>query len=290
MTDDVPPQRLRLGATLRQLRLNAGLSGPQLAEQLGVAQSTISRMERGQSVPSAPVVDGWARVCEVSDEQRAELTALTKAVATEAVAWRRALRRGLPHVQHEIRELEGTLGTLRSYQPVLVPGLLQTPEYALALAKAAFPEGRPDIAEAVQARMNRQTALYDETKRFEFVIAEAVLRWQVGPARVMLAQLDRIATLATLPTVTVGVIPQITMVSVWHDHGFDLFDDRADGEPSVVAVSTLSASLMISDPTDVGRYREAFARLRDIAVLGDDAHALISRVTTDLTGPPRPSA
>ncbi|MGQ0778178.1 MAG: helix-turn-helix domain-containing protein [Pseudonocardiales bacterium] len=278
--EKVPPQLRRLGLALRGLRRDAGLTGQQLAERVGLSQSTVSRIELGQAVPSISDVNQWAAATGAPDEQRAELLALTEAVAVETIAWRRVVRRGLPELQQDVRELEATAGTIRNFQPTVVPGLLQTAEYARRLITSGYPEGRQDIAAAIAARMDRQAILYDEDKRLEFLIAEVALRWRMGPPAMMRAQLDRIANTMTLPHLTVGIIPQTAEVTAWHIHGFAILDDREDGP--VVRVETLTTGLSITDPGDVDRYRQAFRLLREAAVFDDHAQALLRTLIADV--------
>lgn len=95
--------------------------------------------------------------------------------------------------------------TFREYEPLAIPGLLQTAEYARHIFRVDVAD--LDVAEAVVARLERQTILYDEQHRFEFVIHEAALRWRVGPAAMQAAQMDRIRQVATLSNVQVGIIP-----------------------------------------------------------------------------------
>lgn len=275
------PQRLRLGSALRRLRLRADLTGEQLAEQAGMSQSKVSRIELGQSAATVADIERWAQMTGASDDERAELVELAEATVTEAIAFREARRHGLPSIQEDVQAIEASAATIRSYQPVLVPGLLQTAEYTRRLLKAGFPEGRPDIPAAIAARIERQAVLYDEAKRIEFIITEGALRWRFGPPSAMLAQLDRIATVATLTTVAIGIIPQAVEITTWRTHGFNIFDDRGDEDP-IVDVETLTTGLTITDPRDVDEYRQAFARLREAAVFGDDALALLRAVMTDL--------
>jgi hypothetical protein len=229
-------------------------------------------------MPSLADIDSWARVTGASPQRHREVRELAEAAAVETISWSRAARRGLPELQQDVRELEATSATIVNYQPTIVPGLLQTAEYARRLVSSGYPGGRPDMSAAITARLDRQAILYDDSKRLEFVIAEAALRWRLGPSQMMLAQLDRIANVATLPNVTVGIIPQMTEIAVWHIHGFAILDDRSDG-PAVVRVETLTTGLSISDPEAVERYRQAFRRLKDAAVLNDEAGELIRALT-----------
>lgn len=252
----------------------AGLTGHQLANQTGMSQSTVSRVELGQSVLSVQEVDAWARAVGASAAQRSELLELAEAVGNETTAWRKAIRRGLSRLQREVQALEASAATISNFQPVLIPGLLQTAEYARRLITAGYPSGRPDISAAITVRMERQGILYDEGKRLDLVMAEAALSYRLGPPQVMLAQLDRIATVATLPNVSIGVIPRAAELTPWQAHGFVIFDDRGD-EDAVAEIETLTAGLTITNPQDVDTYRRAFAALRQAAVFGEDARALI---------------
>jgi Domain of unknown function (DUF5753) len=168
---------------------------------------------------------------------------------------------------------------LRYYHPTLVPGLVQTPGYARAVYEAMHPGGRADISGAIAARMNRQAILYDEAKRIEFVIGEAALRWWFPPASTMLGQLDRLAQVAALPNVVVGILP-FGPTPTWRSHHFTLYDERPGG--AVVHVELLAGGRNFRDPDDVARYAEAFKRLHDAAVIGEDAQRLLRRIITNL--------
>ncbi len=278
------PQRLRLGSALRRLRLRADLTGEQLAQQAGMSQSKVSRIELGQSAAAVADVERWAQATGASDDERAELLELAEAAVTETIAWRTVGDRGLGGLQRDVQVMEISAATIRYFHPVLVPGLLQTAEYYRRLGKATFPEGRPDLAAAMAARMERQAMLYDETKRLEFVTTEVALRWRFGPPPTMLAQLDRILTVATLTSVEIGIIPQTAELAPSYMHGFTIFDDRGDEDP-IVEVETLTTRLTITDPRDVETYRQHFARLREAAVSGDDALALLRAIMADLRSP-----
>lgn len=278
---ELSARRQELGAALRRLRKNAGLSGEDMATALQISQSRVSRMELGQQIAAPAVVDGWARAAGASDEERETLLGIAEAAATETVSWRRAMSRGLVKLQEDSRDLEASAATILNFQIAGIPGLLQVPEYARRVFAAGHPAGQADIAGAVAARMNRQAIVYDESKHLEFVLTEAAVRWRLGPQSLMRAQVDRILTVSSLENVTVGIIPQETEAGVWHDHGFNILDDRDDSGDPVVHVETLTNGLTITDPADVDAYKDAFARLRGLAVTGDRARALLQEVLSD---------
>jgi transcriptional regulator with XRE-family HTH domain len=277
-------RRRQLGLALRELRHAAGLTSVQLAERLGVAQSTISRLERGRQLASPEQVDRWAAATGATAEQHASLDELAEAAATEAVAWRRRPRR-LAALQRETSDLEESAGLIRTFHPVMIHSLLQIPEYARAVYQArAQLEGQTDaeVAEAVAARVAKQALLYREGHRFEFLLAEAGLRWRLVPREVTLAQLDRLDQVSRMPNVLLGILPLEVETPVWRWTHFTAFLERADGADNLVHIETLTAGLTVRNPTDVTRHLEAFDQLSRAAAVGDAARALLQRVAAEL--------
>jgi hypothetical protein len=224
-------------------------------------------------------VAAWAQATGQTDDQVAQLVERADRAQAEVVNWRRALPEpgGLADIQREIQAIEQQARTFREFQPLLVPGLIQTAEYARRAFLAEEPDG-PDIGGAVQARLERQAALYDASRRFEFLMSEAALRWRMGPTAVQGAQLDRIRQVMTLSNVYVGVVPLDVEAPIWRYHGFAMFDDLIDDGDALVVVETLGRNLSIGDPEGVERYRETFWRLQEFAVTGPEARALIDQV------------
>ena len=270
---ELSAQRQRLGAVLRRLRVDAGLSAQQLAERAGLSQSRVSRIELGQQRITLADAERWAKGAGAKGTALDEVMELAESAATQAVAMRKAA--ALVKLQQDAREAEATAATILNFSPFGIPGLLQVPEYARRLFAAGYPRREAgEIAAATAARMDRQLILYDENRRLEFVMTAAALYWRPGPASLMRAQLDRVSTVAALGNVTVAVIPLGAEVTAWCGHGFNILDDRKAGEP-IVHVETLTSVLTITEPEDVASYRDAFARLRDAAVTGADAQRLI---------------
>jgi transcriptional regulator with XRE-family HTH domain len=272
----------RLAGELQQLREAAGLTTRELADQLGVSQSKVTKLENARTVPSVEDVRAWATATNAPAEQAARLVELVERTHTEAVMLRAARRAGLPELQRQTAESERAAMTIRVYYPTIIPGLLQTPDYA-RLVVTAVHQDRPDVADAIAQRMQRQAILYGEGRHFEFVIGEAALRWCYGSAAVQLGQLDRIRSIAMLPAVLVGVLPFSRETPAWHSHGFTLFEDRADDGDPFVHVETLTASLNVTEPADVQAYRQALDRLRELAVYGEDARAFLAQLMDELS-------
>ena len=226
-----------------------------------MSQPKVSRIENGKSVPTLADIKAWVRATNAKAEEVTELANLLDQIATEARSWRLVNRLGLAPRQHEIAELEQSAHTICVFQPVMVPGLLQIADYARRVMEMTYTAG-PDISAALAVRMERQAILYDQRKRFEFIITEGALRWQPGPADMMGAQLDRLVSVASLPNVTLTLVPfGETPIPLLHP--FVVFE--LEGE-ALVTAETYSTELQLHDPSDIARYRQVLGQLRTVAV------------------------
>jgi transcriptional regulator with XRE-family HTH domain len=273
-------RRARLAATLRGLRYSADLSGEALATQLGWSQSKVSKIENGRTRPSVDDVRSWMRATSASPAVSSELVQLAEEVATDATSWRSVHAAGLTPRQRKIAELEAGASSLQVFQPSVVPGLLQTADYARRVMTLANVAGAHDLSSAVTARLERQAVLFDSTKQFVFVITEAALRWRPGPPAVLLAQLDRLASLASLPNVDLKVVPLDVEAPVLHSNAFVIFEG---GEEAFVTAETYTTELVLSDPGDVAIYRGVIDRLASTALEPAEGLRFISDLMARLT-------
>lgn len=283
---DAQPMRSRLAAELRRLREAAGVSGREMAARISLSQpkvrmsqSKVSRIESGTTVPALPAVDAWADAVGASEEIRDRLTAMTEAAFTEVHAWRSLANRG--PVQEQVQDRETAARVARSFQPSVVPGLLQTAGYArrlFSLYADLYPAlyQPADVPGLVAGRMNRQPILYDDERQFFFLITEAGLRWRPGPPQPALAQLDRIAVVMTLDNVSIGLIPADQEARTPIPEGFDMFDE-ADGDRTVT-IETLHAHLTVTDPTDLAAYNRTWDLLTSMALFDDEADRFLASV------------
>jgi transcriptional regulator with XRE-family HTH domain len=255
--------REQLGKRLRDLRTRAGLSGDALAARTGLSQSKVSRIERSHSLPSVAELRAWARATGASDDELAELAGLVEQVATTATSWRILHRLGLAEKQREIAEVEREARRIRCFQPTMVPGLLQVADYARRVIELSYRPG--DVAAAVAARMERQRVLYDQAKRFDFLVTEGALRWRPGGMDLR-PQHDRLLSIASLPNVALSIVPH-GPGSMPLLHPFVVFELPAE---TMVTVETYSAELQVRDAADIERYLDVWGRLLDGAVGGDE--------------------
>jgi transcriptional regulator with XRE-family HTH domain len=273
--------RQQLGAELRRLRALAGVSGRQLAQRTGLSQSKVSRIERGDAIASVPELAQWLE-CSSATDRLDELIVATEAALNETDSWNDFQRlTSFEEMQKQVQQREAKAMTQHSFLPTLVPGLLQTAEYARLVFTIADLTGQQDHAAAVQRRLDRQRVLYDSSHTFEFILTEAALRWRPGAPDVLIAQLDRIASLATLTNVKIGVIPLDAETGAIPWHGFTLNEDVEEGEP-FVQVETIHAYLTVARLDDVELYRRQFAVLRAAALTGDQFSGLLATLRAEL--------
>lgn len=271
--------RQALGLRLRELRRHSGLTGRELAGQLGWPASKISKLENGRQTPTDGDLRAWANATG-AERVVAELVASLHTLESQHAEWRRQLRGGLRSHQVELARLDEKTKLFRAFESTFIPGLLQTAEYARArFAQSIRVLKVPnDVDEAVRVRLQRQEILYRSDKRFHFLLTEAVLRYRLCPVEVMLAQLDRLVALSAMRNVRLGVIPFETTYSVAPAHGFWLLDE------DLVIVETFSAELNLAQPPEIALYSAIFDRLAAIASYGAAARAVITRVMEELSG------
>jgi transcriptional regulator with XRE-family HTH domain len=272
----ISPSQRRLAAALKQLRARAGLSASELGRVLGWTQTRVSRAENASRRVSIAEATAWAEATNATPELRAEVIQLAEATARDVRSWWSVHAGGMAGRQLEIAALEANATVIRNTQ-LMVPGLLQTADYARHALKLANVSGQLDVAAAVAARMRRQEILYDTSKQFEYVLPEGALRLRLAddPALIR-AQADRLVSINTLPNVSIAVLPFSTPTPVWPGP-FALYE--IPGEPLVV-IEYLSGEVVIGDDQEVSTYREAFARLRAAAITGEEAHLHIRAAMT----------
>lgn len=254
------------------------MSGADLARILNTNQPRISRIETGHSVPSLDDVRAWAAAAKATPDEVAELGGLVQRLATEATSWHILHRLGLTQHQRELGELERAATRIVVFQPTMIPGLLQIADYARRVMSQGNPSTRADIAQAAAERLERQTILYDQGKRFEFLLTETALRWRPGPAELMRAQLDRLISVASLPNISLGVLMLDREAPDAFLHPFVIFelDDEA-----LVTVETYSAEMQVNDPQEVAVFWHTMDRLRPAAQWGEEAIQTIRLFTTE---------
>jgi hypothetical protein len=281
--DNLSPQRRRLAAALKQLRATAQINGRMMAADLGWSQSKISRAERGLTLLDPADVARWLTYCAAPDDQQTDLQLLAEQVQVEVVTNRQLNQGGHAQQQRNRIEYYADIDSMRIYQPEVVPGMLQTASYARALLLAIGAATPDTVGESVTARLDRQALLYDESKTIEAVITETALAWQPATAAISREQLDRLATLAKLPNVHIGIVSRQAMRRTLTCNSFTLAswpDGRAE-----VNTESLTAEVVITDDQDVAAYDEMWRTQKAAAVYGSAAADLLHQLVDELDEP-----
>ncbi|WP_395294884.1 helix-turn-helix domain-containing protein [Kitasatospora hibisci] len=263
--------REAVAARLRELLLDAGLTGRELAIRCGWHPSKSSRIMNGKTPPSDTDIRSWCEACGASG-QADDLIAANRTADSMYVQWKKLQRNGMRRAQEEVVPLWERTRQFRVYASNVVPGMLQTPGYATALmASITEFQGTPDdVAEAVEARMARAHVIREGNHRFALLMEETVLRYRIGDSEAMAAQLGYLLTVMALPRVSLGIIPFAAPRRIWPLEAFYIFDDQH------VAVELLTAGVNVKTPSEIAEYGRAFERLAELAVYGSQARALIT--------------
>ena len=252
-------RRRELGAKLRGLRTEAGMTVEQVAENLLCSPSKVSRLETGHRSASARDIRDLCDLYRVDPAQREHLTELAR--ETKAQAWWQPY--DLPYATYVGLEAEAIC--ISDYEPGVFPGLLQTPDYARVIHEQAMPKLSSDVIEQrIEVRVVRQAALTREEPappKLDAIIDEAVLHRPVGGPKVMSAQISRVIEACELPNVTVRVLPFAAGAHPALDSTFILLEFE-ESVPGVVYVEGLVGHLFLERVSDVQRYRQVFERLR----------------------------
>ncbi|MGW2588090.1 helix-turn-helix domain-containing protein [Streptomyces virginiae] len=263
--------REAVAVRLREMRLDAGITGRELAVRCGWSESKSSRIEHAKTPPSDADIRAWCTACGMPGTAE-DLIAANRQADSMYVQWKRLQRTGLRRLQESGVPLYEQTQQFHVYCSNVMPGFFQTPEYATALLTsiAQFRGTPDDVADAVKARVSRSRVIREGGHRFAVLVEEAVLRYRIGGPEIMAAQLGHLLSVMALPSISLGIIPFTAPRQAWPLETFTVFDGGR------VHVETLSAAIKETQPSDVALYLKAFRNLKDVAVYGAEARSLIT--------------
>ncbi|WFE33269.1 helix-turn-helix transcriptional regulator [Micromonospora sp. WMMD975] len=266
-----------LGGELRQLRRTMRLKGSSVAVQLGWQPSKLSRIETGQQGVRAEEVAALLTVYGVVGEERKRL--LSMAERSRDKGWWETHGAGLTAWSRTFNLLEAEATRVVTWQPLLVPGLLQLPEYTSALMKSCGVS--PAEAESrVAARLARQAILArDEPPELHAIIDETVLRRPLGSHQLMVRQLRHLIELSERPNVSLQVVPLARGGHTGLDGGFVLFDFRR--RPSVVHLEHKISGVFLEEPEQVAVFRRAADALTGVSLSPADSTDVVARTAAE---------
>jgi transcriptional regulator with XRE-family HTH domain len=266
--------RRELGALLRALRYQKGLTVEQVADRLLCSASKVSRMETGQGGATARDVRDLCALYDVTDEaERDRLMTLARGGKRPA-RWQRY---ELAYATYA--ELESEALAISAFQSSVVHGLLHNADYARANHESSMPRLDPDqINLQIEAKLARQRILTEANPpSFTVVLDEAALHRLVGGRQVMAAQLAKILDMSALPNVTVQVLPFERGAHPALESNFTILH-LPDAAPGVVFVEGMIGSTYLDRPEDLKRYRDVFNELQSVALSPKDTSSLIARL------------
>ncbi|MCS0635859.1 helix-turn-helix domain-containing protein [Streptomyces sp. LP05-1] len=282
MASNVNPtvRRRRLGQELRRLRELKGMTAEEVADRLLVSQSKISRLENGRRSISQRDVRDLCGVYEVEDLRIVD-SLMQMAKDSRQQGWWHAFG-DIPYSVYI--GLETDAASLRVYEPQVVPGLLQTRQYAEALITGALPESSlTDIEKRVNVRVRRQERINDTDQplRLWAVIDESALRRVVGDKQLMITQLEHLVEQSHLPHVTVQVLPfeMGAHPGVCGHYAILEFPDASDS--SAVYIEGVTSDLYLEKAHDVQRYSVMYEHLRAQSLNVDQSRQFIVDITKE---------
>jgi transcriptional regulator with XRE-family HTH domain len=268
-------RRRELGALLRALRNERGLTVEQVAGELLCSPSKVSRMETGQRGATLRDIRDLCDLYGVSEAAERERF-MTLAREGKQQGWWQSFE--LPH--STFVGLEQAAVSMKIFHSAVVPGLLQTAGYTRALHQAYTPPLEPEIIEQrIEERLTRQQQVLDQADppRIEIVMDEAVLHRPVGGAAVIREQLGRIAEVAGRKEVTIQILPFEVGAHPALESDFIILEFSGQAA-SMVYVEGLAGQIYLDRPQDVERYLDVFERLRDVAEGPKDSVTRIAKI------------
>jgi transcriptional regulator with XRE-family HTH domain len=260
-------RRRRLAGELRRLRELARLTIDEVGEKLECSASKISRIETGHVGVTPRDARDLLELYDVDPDQREALVQLA----------REARKKGWWHAYNEVFTgsfvgLESDASSLRAFQALLVPGLLQTEDYTRAVIRSIRPDStEAEVDRRVAGRMARQRLLTaPDPPEYWVIIDEAVLYRTVGGARVMHEQLLRLCEVAAMPNVTLQVVSFDAGAHSSMEGPYLILGFPEQADPDVVYVENTTTGVYLEQPDDVHRYTLMFDHLRASALSPDD--------------------
>ncbi len=271
MATSADQARASLGIRLRDIRRDAGLSGTELARRSSWLSSKVSKIEHGKQTPTEEDLRIWCEHCRALD-QLPDLIAAVRSIETQFAEWRRIMRSGTKRRQQASAAAYERARLFRIFEPAVIPGLLQTHDYAIAVLSTFidFLRVPDDAEEGAVARLERQRVLTHGDRHFHMVIAQQALHTNVGGPQVMAGQLEHLLEVMKLPRLRLGIIPADAPYRVPLNNGFWILDD------ALVQFDTYSAELSLVRPDEIALYGRAFERLAALAVYGPEARGMIT--------------
>lgn len=279
-----PTVRLRrLAGELRALRQVAGLTREDTAEQTNINSATLYRIETAKARPQKRTLIALLDKYGVTDPvRRAALLDLSKQ-ATQ-LGWLQAYESELPEEYTTYISFEAEARSVRNYESLFVPGLLQTEGYTRAVITASWSGvSEEEVQRRVETRANRQRSIAkDDPLKLWAIVDEAVLHRKVGGPEIMSEQLQHLEDMARQPHITLQVLPFKVGAHPGMHGAFAVMDFPHAADPELVYVENMAGALYLEKEADVRRYAEMFDQLRAAALNPTDSQRMVARLADEV--------
>jgi transcriptional regulator with XRE-family HTH domain len=270
--------RRQLGAELRRLRERARRTVADVAGQLGWSESKLSRIETAHIGIRRPDLERLLDVYGLAEAARGRLIAL--AGRSKQRAWWEAYGEALPDAYETLIDFEAEAGVLSTYEAQVVPGLLQTSEYASAVTQAyVLDEPVEFVDQRVQVRMARQAVLTrDPPPQLRAILDEDVLRRQIGGPDVLRRQMLRLIEMSERPTITIQVLPFSVGAHPALNGSFILLDFPGGSDEPLAYSEGVTGGVFRNRSEHVARYRLIFQALQELSLSPAESLDMIAAV------------
>ncbi|GAB2690929.1 helix-turn-helix domain-containing protein [Kitasatospora kifunensis] len=276
-------RRRMLGAELRKIREALDLTVDEVASRLGWHQSKVSRLETGRSGVRANEVGIMLDVYQVTDPETREALAALAREGKRRVWWQ-PYSDVISQRYASFISFEAEAVSARNFESSLVPGLLQTGDYARSLIRQLRPDAAPEVVNAlVDVRLARQNAALQREDPLNLwaIVDESALRRMVGNRTIMARQLHQLITASKEPHVTLQVVPFEAGAHPGIHGSFVILEFPVRNDLDVVYTEALTSSLYLERDDDVGAYSKAFDRLRAAALDVGPSRRLITQIAKE---------
>ncbi|MFC6018670.1 helix-turn-helix domain-containing protein [Plantactinospora solaniradicis] len=276
--------RRQLGRYLKLAREEAGISLEPAAKTLEWSRARMYRIERGESTLRSHDVEAMCQLYGVSSSMTDVLLSLAR--QSKATGWWHAYGEVIPSWFELYVGMEAAASRIRQYESFVIPGLLQTPEYAATVLGSAPGTREQEVAAKVAFRLERQRILTRRRPKapdLEVIVEESVLRRPIPQHDAWLAQLAHVANANRLPSVTVRVLPSGAGPD-WASaaNPFNIFDFPAVGtrpaDPTTIHSENVTGAIYLEKPAEVAAYDEVWRRLDELALSQEDSEDLLAAI------------
>jgi transcriptional regulator with XRE-family HTH domain len=275
--------RRRLRTELRKARLNSNLTQEQVAKAMEWSLSKMNRIEQAKSGISANDLRALLPLYGITDEAQIEELFAQARASRQTPWWRRRYGDVAPEALLKLMDYESAASAISQFEPMFVPGILQTEEYASAVLQVFYAE-KSSAERLAELRTTRRALLISEdAPRFSFIIDESVIHRMVGGPSVTSRQLMHLVDVAGLPNVAIQIVPFAASVYPGMKGPFKVVEFEDAPDESIVFLESLHDNLLIDDLKEAQYYLDTFGRIREKSLSPSDSVSSLRKAASEMT-------